>query len=71
VKNGQLIPTKGWGAFGTLTVTHDITKYTRAGVFSKMGKKTDLLIRFSTVAGELGAADAEAERNKPRAPLTI
>jgi catalase len=52
---------KGWGAFGTLTITNDISKYTRASVFSTVGKKTDLLIRFSTVAGELGAADAERD----------
>src|SRR5579871_3424619 len=57
----RVVHAKGWGAFGTLTVTHDISKYTRASVFSKMGKKTDLLIRFSTVAGELGAADAERD----------
>ena len=52
---------KGSGAFGTFTVTHDITKYTRAALFSEIGKKTDLLIRFSTVAGERGAADAERD----------
>lgn len=52
---------KGSGAFGTFTVTHDITKYTKASIFSKIGKKTDLLIRFSTVAGERGAADAERD----------
>lgn len=52
---------KGWGAHGTLTITHDITKYTRARVFSKIGKQTPVLARFSTVAGELGAADAERD----------
>jgi len=52
---------KGWGAHGTLTVTNDLTKYTRAKVFSQVGKKTDLILRFSTVAGELGAADAERD----------
>ncbi|MGC2051512.1 MAG: catalase, partial [Methylovirgula sp.] len=57
----RVVHAKGWGAFGTLTVTHDITRYTRAAVFSKMGKKTDMLMRFSTVAGELGAADAERD----------
>lgn len=41
---------KGWGAYGEFTVTHDITKYTKANLFSKIGKKTDLFIRFSTVA---------------------
>ncbi len=52
---------KGSGAFGTFTVTHDITKYTKAKVFSTIGKKTELFIRFSTVAGERGAADAERD----------
>ncbi|WP_433586833.1 catalase [Providencia alcalifaciens] len=52
---------KGSGAFGTFTVTHDITRYTRAKLFSEVGKKTDLFIRFSTVAGERGAADAERD----------
>jgi catalase len=52
---------KGSGAFGTFTVTHDITKYTRAKLFSQIGKKTELFARFSTVAGERGAADAERD----------
>ncbi len=52
---------KGSGAFGAFTVTHDITKYTRAKLFSTVGKKTDLFMRFSTVAGERGAADAERD----------
>ncbi len=52
---------KGSGAFGTFTVTHDITGYTRAKMFSQIGKKTELFARFSTVAGERGAADAERD----------
>ncbi len=52
---------KGSGAFGTFTVTHDITKYTRAAIFSKVGKKTEMFARFTTVAGERGAADAERD----------
>lgn len=52
---------KGSGAFGTFTVTNDITKYTKANIFSKVGKKTELFVRFSTVAGERGAADAERD----------
>ena len=52
---------KGSGAYGTFTVTHDITKYTRAKMFSKVGKKTELFARFTTVAGERGAADAERD----------
>jgi catalase len=57
----RVVHAKGSGAYGTLTVTHDITKYTKAGLFSKVGKKTDCLLRFSTVAGERGAADAERD----------
>ena len=52
---------KGSGAFGTFTVTHDITRYTKAKIFSQVGKKTDMFTRFSTVAGERGAADAERD----------
>ncbi len=52
---------KGSGAYGTFTVTHDITKYTRAKIFSQIGKKTELFARFSTVAGLRGAADAERD----------
>ena len=62
----ELIPerrmhAKGSGAYGTFTVTRDITKYTKAKIFSKIGKKTDCFLRFSTVAGERGAADAERD----------
>ncbi|MFA7665806.1 MAG: catalase [Burkholderiaceae bacterium] len=52
---------KGSGAFGTFKVTHDITKYTRARLFSEIGKETPMFARFSTVAGERGAADAERD----------
>jgi catalase len=52
---------KGSGAYGTFTVTHDITQYTKAKIFSQIGKKTEMFVRFSTVAGERGAADAERD----------
>jgi catalase len=52
---------KGSGAYGTFTTTHDITRYTRAKIFSEIGKKTELFARFTTVAGERGAADAERD----------
>ena len=52
---------KGWGAHGTFTTTHDITKYTKAAVFSEIGKQTPMFSRFSSVAGERGAADAERD----------
>ena len=52
---------KGSGAFGTFTVTQDVTAYTKAKLFSAVGKRTEAFVRFSTVAGERGAADAERD----------
>jgi catalase len=52
---------KGSGAFGTFTVTGDITRYSKARIFSEIGKTTEAFVRFSTVAGERGAADAERD----------
>ena len=52
---------KGAGAHGTFTVTHDITRYTKAKIFSEIDKQTPMMARFSTVAGERGAADAERD----------
>ncbi len=52
---------KGSGAYGTFTVTDDISAYSKAKIFSEIGKKTELFVRFSTVAGERGAADAERD----------
>lgn len=52
---------KGSAAYGVFTVTHDITQYTRAAIFSEIGKQTPMFVRFSTVAGERGAADAERD----------
>lgn len=57
----RVVHAKGSGAFGNLTITNDITKYSKAAIFSKVGKKTDLFLRFSTVAGEKGAADTERD----------
>lgn len=52
---------KGSGAYGTFTVTQDITAFSRAKIFAEVGKKTELFMRFSTVAGERGGADAERD----------
>ncbi|MCB8883690.1 catalase [Acidisoma cellulosilytica] len=52
---------KGSGAHGVFTVTHDITRFTKAKIFSAIGKQTPMFVRFSTVAGERGAADAERD----------
>ncbi|HEX2984438.1 MAG TPA: catalase [Ignavibacteriales bacterium] len=57
----RVVHAKGSGAFGTFTVTHDITKYTRAKLFSKVGNSCRMLIRFSTVGGEKGSADSERD----------
>lgn len=57
----RVVHAKGSGAYGTLTITHDISKYTRANIFSQVGKKTDLFLRFSTVAGEKGSADTDRD----------
>ena len=53
----RVVHAKGGGAFGTFTVTHDITKYTKAKFLSEVGKETPVLARFSTVGGESGSAD--------------
>ncbi|MBE8364782.1 catalase [Leptospira borgpetersenii] len=57
----RVVHAKGAGAYGTLTITRDLTKYSRASVFSKVGKQTSLFLRFSTVAGEKGSADTERD----------
>lgn len=53
----RIVHAKAAGAHGTFTVTKDITKYTKAKIFSKVGKKTEMFARISTVAGEKGSAD--------------
>jgi catalase len=57
----RVVHAKGSGAFGTFTVTNDISKYTKAKLFSKVGKETKMFIRFSTVGGEKGSADTERD----------
>ncbi len=57
----RVVHAKGSGAYGTFTVTHDISKYTRAKVFNKIGKQTRTFLRFSTVGGEKGSADTERD----------
>jgi len=57
----RVVHAKGTGAFGTFTVTGDITKYTKAKLFSKVGNKCRVLVRFSTVGGEKGSADTERD----------
>jgi len=57
----RVVHAKGSGAFGTFTVTHDITRYTRAKVLATVGKQTKMFARFSTVGGEKGSADTERD----------
>ena len=57
----RVVHAKGSAAFGTFTLTKDITRYTTASIFSQVGKTTDCFLRCSTVAGERGAADAERD----------
>jgi catalase len=57
----RVVHAKGSGAYGTFTVTGDITKYTKAAFLGEVGKQTPVFLRFSTVAGERGAADAERD----------
>ena len=54
----RVVHAKGAGAYGYLEVTSDITAYTKARLFSEVGKRTEVFVRFSTVAGEKGSADA-------------
>ena len=53
----RVVHAKGYGAYGTFTVTNDITHLTCAKIFSQVGKTTEMFARFSTVGGESGSAD--------------
>lgn len=57
----RVVHAKGAGAYGYFEVTADVTKYTKARFLSEVGKKTDVFVRFSTVGGEKGSADAERD----------
>ena len=57
----RVVHDKGSWAYGTFTVTHDITRYTKASLFSTIGKQTETFTRFSTVGGERGSADTERD----------
>jgi catalase len=57
----RVVHAKGSGAYGTFTVTHDISHYTKAKVFNAIGKRTTVFLRFSTVGGERGSADTERD----------
>lgn len=57
----RIVHAKGTGAYGTFKVTHDVTKYTKAKLFSQIGKECKVFVRFSTVGGEKGSADTERD----------
>ncbi|MCZ2809746.1 MAG: catalase [Candidatus Bathyarchaeota archaeon] len=57
----RIVHAKGAGAFGYFEVTHDLSNYTKAKFLSEVGKRTELVVRFSTVGGEKGSADAERD----------
>ncbi len=57
----RIVHAKGAGAYGYLELTEDITDLTKAAPFRNPGKKTPCLLRFSTVGGEKGSADAERD----------
>jgi catalase len=57
----RVVHAKGSGAYGTFSVTHDISRYTKAKLFSQVGKQTETFVRFSTVGGERGSADTERD----------
>jgi Catalase len=53
----RVVHAKGYGAYGTFTVTKDISALTCAKLFDTVGKKTEMFARFSTVGGEAGSGD--------------
>lgn len=57
----RVVHAKGAGAYGYYEVTEDMSKYTRAKFLSPVGKRTEVFVRFSTVGGEKGSADAERD----------
>lgn len=57
----RVVHAKGAGAYGIFRVTHDVSAYTKAAFLSAVGKETAVFVRFSTVGGEKGSADAERD----------
>jgi catalase len=57
----RVVHAKGSGAFGHLKITGDISKYTKAKLFSKVGNSCECSVRFSTVGGEKGSADSDRD----------
>ena len=57
----RVVHAKGAGAFGTFEATADMSRHTRAHLFGAVGRQTPVLVRFSTVGGEKGSADADRD----------
>ena len=57
----RVVHAKGTGVYGTFTVTNDMSQYTIAEHFQGIGTQTEAFVRFSTVGGEMGSADAERD----------
>ncbi|AYV14972.1 MULTISPECIES: catalase KatB [Shewanella] len=57
----RVVHAKGTGVYGTFTVTNDMSQYTIAEHFQGVGTQTEAFVRFSTVGGEMGSADAERD----------
>ncbi|GLW53693.1 catalase [Kitasatospora phosalacinea] len=54
----RVVHARGSGAYGYFEVTDDVSRYTRAAFLAQVGKRTEVFLRFSTVAGALGSTDA-------------
>jgi len=54
----RIVHARGSGAYGYFEVTDDVTPYTRAHFLGEVGRRTEVFLRFSTVAGNLGSSDA-------------
>jgi catalase len=57
----RVVHAKGAGAFGYFEATADMSRYTRAHLFGAEGRKTKVLVRFSTVGGEKGSSDVDRD----------
>ena len=66
----RVVHAKGSGAFGYFEVTADCTPWTKAAFLNKVGKRTPMLARFSTVAGEQGYADTDRRRGGRKGGFT-
>jgi catalase len=53
----RIVHAKGAGAYGYFEGTKDVSKYTKAKFLNNIGKRTQIFVRFSTVAGEKGSSD--------------